>query len=669
MADENISLYDLLNLSISSPRQGLVNFRAMYTLLHSILRQLGIRDITVSFSDTSPGESTLEPQTEEGEPRSRTGEPRETDPPETGQGTTQESVGNDKHFLELIQRIEKQTDQLQDNVRELRHQQDKASAAQSQWVKTLESHGQRVDALEEAVRVPEEDERYVTWEAMKSALITERQNLQKGLIQTMKDEDMITTEPNTSDVSPSSKTQTKESRTETEAKDDPGPGSARVRTLTQKACGSFMYQETVEALKNIGRLKQRCDGLEERLCSLDLERSRERQELLRLRDLLHNTGSDEAFDAMKEELDEQRALVQSLLSERDKSAQLVSGVQKTILQLQTECEKLHETTRCLHEDNQQKQAHIEELYKMTEELEEKKANKNIVETEIRADKSVLDSKVSRVQFDSVTEQLSNMFNDLLTKVTDREQDWSKLMEKLSTEMDRKLNRIELDSMKKQLEDRWKTIQERMKNEGALEQDDAAGIRKQLVERFHCLSCDRPVVKHTPGPQLLTLPASPSFQPHRSLRPFTVYMLEQIRQHCRSERVVEVADYSLYSVSRSCGGSHTVTSFNQRQRSTVQHSSQQSRLLAQIDDTFGQSVEVDILGVDGNIYKGRLNATPSKNMETKLPTIASKDGSYRSRGRPRSSPSPRESAPSSGLQRPSPPSGMITHGYRKGSPPG
>ncbi|XP_055009085.1 glutamine-rich protein 2-like [Boleophthalmus pectinirostris] len=272
----------------------------------------------------------------------------------------------------------------------------------------------------------------------------------------------------------------------------PGPGSTpappvvppvassvvpALKSLSQTACASSLHQETLEALRDIGRLKQRCDGLEERLCALDLERSRERQELLRLRDLLHNTGPDEVFEAMKEELDELRALVRNLLSDRDKSAQLVSEVQKAILLLQTECEKLHETTQCLLEDNQQKQTHIEELYKMTEEMEEKKADKNMVETEIRADKTALDSKVSRVQFDSVTEQLSNMFNELLTKVSDQEQDWSKLMEKLSTEMDCKLNRIELDPVKKQLEARWKSIQERMKKRGSA----GAGRRRRDQE--------------------------------------------------------------------------------------------------------------------------------------------------------------------------------------------
>lgn len=46
--------------------------------------------------------------------------------------------------------------------------------------------------------------------------------------------------------------------------------------------------------------------------------------------------------------------------------------------------------------------------------------------------------MSRVQFDSVTEQLSSMFNELMSKVTDQEQDWNKLMDKLSAEMDCKV---------------------------------------------------------------------------------------------------------------------------------------------------------------------------------------------------------------------------------------
>lgn len=82
-------------------------------------------------------------------------------------------------------------------------------------------------------------------------------------------------------------------------------------------------------------------------------------------------------------------------------------------------------------------------------------------------------------------------------------------------------------MKKQLENRWKNISEKLQAQEGQESDDAAALRKyvstpqsklegrsqlvsisltgklvfaslprQLVDRFNCLSCDRPIVKYT-----------------------------------------------------------------------------------------------------------------------------------------------------------------------------
>ncbi|XP_069021611.1 ribosome-binding protein 1-like [Embiotoca jacksoni] len=389
--------------------------------------------------------------------------------------------------------------------------------------------------------------------------------------------------------------------------------------------------QRTEDLTNIGKLRDRLELLEGRVTAL-VEVKLERTEVEQLRELVKSTGSQE--NELKEELHQQRAPIKDLSSNMEKSVHLVNNVQKAIHQLQSDCEKLQESTRSLHDDSRQNQNHIKELLNVTEQLEVKKADKQMVESEIKADKSALETKVSRLQFDLATEQLTSMFHELLSKVSGQEQDWQNIVDRLSTEMERKLNRIELDSMKKQLEDRWKSIRKKLKAQQAPDHDDGAGLKKQLVDRFHCLSCDRPVVKQIPGPQTLTLPSTPAFPAHKSIRPFTVYALEQFRQHYRSERLSELTDCSYSAGWRSCGGSHTYTLPGQR-RSGLQYVKQH----IQVEVEGGvQSEEVDIVGLDGQIYKGRLNVPSVRTSETKLPTISTKDGPSRTKDKARCSPS-------------------------------
>ncbi|XP_076838937.1 glutamine-rich protein 2-like [Brachyhypopomus gauderio] len=297
--------------------------------------------------------------------------------------------------------------------------------------------------------------------------------------------------------------------------------------------------------------------------------------------------------------------------------ELISHIQGAVLQLQLECEKLHSTTSQLMEAHVQKQSHIDHLYQTMQELEEKKADKEKVEMEIgaKADKRALESKVSRLQYDAMTEQLNGMFQELLNKVTGHEQDWHKVIEKISKEMECKLNRIELDPLKKQLEDRWKSIHTQLQTQPAPDHDDAAGLRKQLVEKFHCISCDRPVNIVTPGPPILTVPFTPRLPSRWSSGLHTVYELEHIRQRNRSQRVTERADYGYLPISRSCGGRHTLTSPTQR----YSRLRCITRMTQTEDDHLVQPEEVDILGLDGHIYKGRLNSRAVETVESRLLT--------------------------------------------------
>ncbi|XP_052615696.1 glutamine-rich protein 2 isoform X2 [Peromyscus californicus insignis] len=357
--------------------------------------------------------------------------------------------------------------------------------------------------------------------------------------------------------------------------------------------------------------------------------------------------------------------------------ELLGHVQSAILQVQGDCEKLNVTTSNLIEDHRQKQKDIEVLYQGIERLDKEKADREHLEMEIdvKADKSALASKVSRIQFDATTEQLNHMMQELVAKMSGQEQDWQKLVDKLLAEMDSKLDRLELDPVKQMLEDRWKSLRQQLKERSPLYQaDEAAAMRRQLLAHFHCLSCDRPLETAVTGQVISMTPIVPSMPGHRSVRPYTVFELEQVRQQSRNlklggsfargdlsqmersvgrlrsmhskmlmdiekvqihfggsvkassqmirellhaqclshpcyKRGVDTADYTYSTVPRRCGGSHTLTYPYRRNR--PQHLSPLEEIqIAMKHD------EVDILGLDGHIYKGR--------MDTRLPGILGKD---------------------------------------------
>ncbi|XP_033623176.1 glutamine-rich protein 2 isoform X2 [Fukomys damarensis] len=366
--------------------------------------------------------------------------------------------------------------------------------------------------------------------------------------------------------------------------------------------------------------------------------------------------------------------------------ELLGHVQSAILQVQGDCEKLNITTSNLLEDHRQKQKDIDVLYQGLEKLE-KNANREHLQMEIdvKADKSALASKVSRVEFDAATEQLNHMMQGLMAKLSGQERDWQKLLDKLLAEMDMKLDRLELDPVKQALEDRWKSLREQLKEHSPLYQaDEAAAMRRQLLAHFHCLSCDRPLETPVTGQIIPVTPVGHPLPGHRSTRPYTVFELEQVRQqsrnlklgscfprgdqspmeqsvghlrtmhskmlldiekvqihfggsvkassqmirelrqaHCLSspcfKRVPDSADYTYSTMSRRCGGSHTLTYPYRRNR--LQHPSQGA--YAPENQIAMKHDEVDILGLDGHIYKGR--------MDTRLPGILTKDREHPASG--------------------------------------
>ncbi|KAM8825401.1 uncharacterized protein ACB058_021326 isoform 4-T4 [Synchiropus picturatus] len=603
-----LSFLDLLDSSIRDSNKAAVDFSALYRFLHALLTHLGIQDLVLrsglvqdeagrAVTTVEPGEeppllnrvqrcedeltrvTALFRDLQQHRNQEQTMEVKETQEQMKEVKEIQEQMKQMKEIQEQMKEVKETQEQmavkeLQEQMKEVRELQEQIKEVKGlhEKIKEVKEHQEQMKELQEpmtAVMVLQKQmkETCVTWDVLHASLLAGQQ-----------------VSPDTRDADASLRHFSPEPSGSCESmrvkEDTTGPRESASCLVGEPYGSSFseQHQQTLEALRDIGGLRNQ--RLDQRVALLEEEKMDQAQ-LTPLHQLI-NRGSLEVKQLMKD-MEQQRTLM----------------------------------------DDLRKQQKV--LNQSLQDLEQKATSKYVMEPDIKVDQMVLDSKVSRRDFDSVTEQLNAMFHELLNRVSGQEQNWQQLMERLSSEMDCKLNRLELDSVKKQLEDRWKKIQSKLHTQEEPENQDAAGLRKQLIDRFHCLSCDRPITKLGPGPRLVTLPSSPGLPSHRSIRPFTVYALEQFRHHYRSSHGVSAAtDHQL--TSHRGGRSQTAVAGLQRR---TKQAKQQA-------DTDLQSEEVDIVGLDGQVYRGRLNAPPFGNQDRKLPNISGKDVSSKSEDKSRTS---------------------------------
>ncbi|XP_040505607.1 glutamine-rich protein 2 [Gallus gallus] len=298
--------------------------------------------------------------------------------------------------------------------------------------------------------------------------------------------------------------------------------------------------------------------------------------------------------------------------------ELLKHIQAAITQVQGDCEKLSCVTGNLMDDRHQRQRDIEALFQSLERLEKEKVDKEelVLEIDVKADRAALAGKVSCAQFDAAVEQLNGLIGEMLSKVTGQEQDWHQVQQKLIEELDSKLDRLELAPLRQQLEERWRSVLKQLKESTPrVEADDAAGIRKQLLAHFHCVSCDRPLHMLVPGPHIVTIPPLPPLPSRAAVRPRATFQPE----HGHREQGVQQVQHGFLQVPRRCGGQHTVTHPLQRcprppQLPPYGPAPPHPHGIAK------EHAEMELLGQDGHIYKGR--------WDVQLPALAGKEGSPR-----------------------------------------
>ncbi|KAL4661615.1 hypothetical protein H8957_015336 [Semnopithecus entellus] len=236
-------------------------------------------------------------------------------------------------------------------------------------------------------------------------------------------------------------------------------------------------------------------------------------------------------------------------------------------------------------------------------LEMNKVNKSTMEEELRekADRSALAGKASRADLETVALGMNEMIQGMLFKVTIHEDNWKKAVEELSKDVNTKLVHSDLDPLKKEMEEVWKIVRKLLIEGLRLDPDSAAGFRRKLFEHVKCISCDRPVEMLT-GPHLITIRKAHLLS---RLRPASANSYEYLqRQQMREQQRLQRQDLSIQEDYQQDWGDGP-----QNAASLKCKSCNLSTLYPYGDPHMidYDSAEVDILGVDGILYKGRMNS--------------------------------------------------------------
>lgn len=200
---------------------------------------------------------------------------------------------------------------------------------------------------------------------------------------------------------------------------------------------------------------------------------------------------------------------------------------------------------------------VQNLYGIVNELDENKMDKHQMMEELnqKASRHDLDDKVSKLCFDMTCEGIHTVINDILQKLLDS----GELVQNMTGGLENKLDRMELDSFKSQLETKLRCLAKRLvtlqrKCEGCDDGDSAAGTKQPLFTKQHCLSCDRPIRRNLKD-SAPAIPSPPGFPMGKVMKNYTKYELDQFKNLviCQGQPTVKPIDNDPYSVFRDCGG--------------------------------------------------------------------------------------------------------------------
>ncbi|KAG5314501.1 QRIC2 protein, partial [Acromyrmex insinuator] len=313
------------------------------------------------------------------------------------------------------------------------------------------------------------------------------------------------------------------------------------------------------------------------------------------------------------------------MQETDKidSVQIKNLIMK-VQEMETDTEKIGETMNKLLEDKENKEAHIKTLLEQIEVLKTVKANKEDLEDALadKADTQAVNRKVSHDQFDAACDGLARGLEEAIDKLTKQESIWQQALDEVQNEIATKVDKGELTPLKDFVDEKLKLLQEKLKIMIEARREIEAAGTKKLLKDVQCISCDKDVAMRTEEVGKFRTEPFPCTV---SMKPYLTYELDQVRKQqkklpysrnliqfeaamqeepkkMKAKEEILAKSPRDHLCNRYCGGSHTVTTPQQRVMRTGHFLTQWGPETIQLTDGL-------IKGKDGQIYRGRL--LPSK----------------------------------------------------------
>ncbi|XP_063718469.1 uncharacterized protein C16orf96 homolog isoform X3 [Symsagittifera roscoffensis] len=601
MAPQTIA--DLIDLSLGSPEVGAVNFNILHSVLHQLVKEVGLGDKAA----TPPDLSLLKT------PSKQTGKGGAQNETQTVAKDGSDSSSSSVPYHAMLKRI----NELEGRLRVLDNPDQKQVNEDTMLLK--EHGGKGVRPVSDMWTLLQTQRRSQSNEEMITKLSSMMEDLLSAHQKAKADNDQLKAKINQFNSLVEQLIKTSDEL------------KARVDELESKERGD---REDIDKLKermqsahdNLTRINSRLEGVptdfsvfalkkevDEKYSTKDeldkemmkmmalLDKKASEADMLEVKEKLSNIPSD-----LMDQLDQMAKNMESLRLDRDSDADTIASLQTSLDAMQNEVDKIQAKCQFLMDEGKSTRNSVIDLDARVQTLDMIKADKETIQIEIdlKADKRALDSKIGRTLFDEKTGEIDEEIGTLKFKLGGAEEDYKKALDELLKKLDAKLDKDELGPLKEWLENKLKglkpkLIKQEYRLDGNMELDDAAGFRKSST--YFCLSCDKKVRLNThPVP---TFPSYNPLPPSRSARPYTTYELDQIRQ---AQRLMhQDPDTVIQPYNRPAGGPYTSTHNKRMQKA------QQIAQMIEAEETAVAAVpEVELMGVDGRIYKGRTGEGPA-----------------------------------------------------------